>query len=724
MTENDWPGMSPAWPRLVEQAWGALFDLKEKNTGEFRSAISKYDGYGPVEAVASHIATEAILDLCDRGREWARPIDWRKDLSSQLAEPDPISVLQALKEELVYDHEELARIGRSVESDMGAKPLVRVLPTAVAAVAAAHVRARLVDPTPAAKLDPGLLATLLLQARALVSNDWLATMRAHPYAAYQVARGLSLGALLLAGPESKSEHKLVDAELSSLKRAVRDLTERLLARGRIGTVRDGENVALVFCAGILAFDDLDPRYVVEALAAAAVGQSHRGDWPQGRVIGRHVDPDTGGPLVISSQEVGLAFAEAVFYLNRLPGAVDRLPPEVAQALQRSVDYVRESRVPLAAGDPPGLPGLPIVGWDTEHVYGHTQVEAKATAAALRLTVVTRAVAEQERNARALEYFGEDVWSPSDHMPDFLKWEQYMKDNEPDHVNTILPYLNEHFVEKALVKTQQDLRPWVRTESMSAILFGPPGTTKTTIVKSMAQGLEWPLVTLSPGTFIRDGLEHVERRAIEVFAHLRDLVRVVVLFDECDELFRARGGAVDAGNSSNEAIRSISAFMTASMLPKLQDLRDNGQAFFVIATNYFDQIDPAAGRIGRIDRVVGVSWPDQEQRENIIRRQLEDTLSSEALEGEPWPAAITRLAEKTQLYVRGELVELANALADKAQEVGRTERAVHKVIDEQIMDKQTSAIGLGDAEAFQKIAVRRSACHHPGQGEMKELKQLG
>jgi hypothetical protein len=598
-----------------------------------------------------------------------------------------------------------------------------VLPTATAAVAAAHVRARLVAPTPDAEFDRRLVAMLLFQARVLLSDVGLATMRVHPYAAYQVARGLSLSALLLVGQEP-TRGLLVADELASLKRAVRDLTERLLARRRIGAVRDGENVALVFCAGILAFDYLDPRYVVAALAAAACGQSDRGDWPQGRVIGRHTDPDTGGPLVVSSQEVGLAFAEAVFYLNRLPGAGDRLAPEVALALQRSLDYLRESRIPLAGGGPPESPHVPVVGWDTGHVYGHTQVEAKATAAALRLTVVTRAVAEQERNARALEYFGEDVWSPSDHIQPFLKWERYKKENEPDHANPILPYLDEHFVQEGLGREYKDPRPWVRIESMSAILFGPPGTTKTTIVKAMAQGLEWSLVTLSPGTFIRDGLENVERRAIEVFAHLRDLVRVVVLFDECDELFRARGAAGDVGTSGNEAIRSISAFVTASMLPKLQDLRDNGQVFFVIATNYFDQIDPAAKRIGRIDRVVGVSWPDQKQRENIIRGKLEDKLSPEVLKSKPWPAAITRLAEKTPLFVRGELVELANALADMAKRVStKSETVARKVIDDNIMDKQKPAIVREEAEAFQKAAGQRSACHHPGHGEMKELREL-
>jgi hypothetical protein len=633
-------------------------------------------------------------------------------LHQQLLSDDPIAVLEPLPDEIPYARRRLRLLAKRIEDELAVEPLTRLLPFATGTVAATRSRAQLFFKDPRLEIPPRLVATLILQGRLLTDGDNLSTMRVHPHSVFHIARGLWLSALAM-NPERRDELGLINEELDRIKRSSQDLTERLLARCRIGSVRDGETVALVFCAGTLALGPLDPRYVVEALASAANGQSDRGDWSQGRVIAENIDPDTGGRLIISSHEVGLAFAEAIFCLGLVPGVAERLSPEVTAALRQAVDYLRESRVPLVATHPDTPQETPVVGWAPDHIYGRTQIDTRATAAALRLTITTRGVSEQERSVRALAHF-DDVWDPSDHTPDYLVWPDYVEKNEPDSRNPILPYLDKHFVQYARKTRAEDRRPWARTEAMSAILFGPPGTTKTTIVKSMAQGLEWPLVTLSPGTFIRDGLENVERRAIEVFSHLQDLIRVVVLFDECDELFRARRHAQD--NQGNDEMRSISAFMTASMLPKLQDLRDNGQAFFVIVTNYFDQIDSAAKRIGRIDRVVGVSWPDTTQRTQMIRRQLVETAGSEVSARQPVVEAIDALAADTRYFVRGELIELANELAPFTEDLQSSD--VEKTV-EQVRAGKSPSIDKEDCAAFKRDAAERSACHTAMRGELKD-----
>ncbi len=723
MTETTWPKQNQAWRRLVEEAREALESMRSEHG--FRSARSELNGDGPVASISSYMATAAILDLRDRAPQWARPVEELGEaLHKELLTDDPIAVLKGLHEEVSQRSRDRTRsksIAEKLAKEFGSDPLTLVLPVATATVLATRARAQLLFQDKALEPSAELLATLILQSRILLAGDALATMRVHPYAVYKVAHGLWLSTLVL--DASRRDHfAAINEELARVKHAVHGLTERLLARSRIGAVRDGEHVALVFCAGALALAPLDPRYVIEALSAAARGQSARGDWPQGRIVGSHNDPDTGASLEVSSHEVGLAFVEAIFCLGLLPGVVDRITPEVTLALQRAVDYLRESRVPLVKGADKGLQDSSAVGWCSAHIYGQTQIEAKATAAALRLTIGAHGVAEQERSVQALEHF-EDVWNPEDHTPPYLEWATYIKENEPDGGNPILPYLDQNFVQRARDEKAKDRRPWARTQSMSAILFGPPGTTKTTIVKSMAQGLGWPLVTLSPGTFIRDGLENVEKRAIEVFSSLQDLVRVVVLFDECDELFRARrharrDGGTDSDNSGNEGVRSISAFMTASMLPKLQDLRDNGQVFFVIATNYFDQIDSAAKRIGRIDRILGVSWPDERQRANMLKQKLAEDLSPEMLGSEPVIQTIAELSKRTRYFVRGELVELANELSSAPEklEAADNETAVNALADE-IMANKSRTVEDADIDAFRREAEARSACHRPNHGEL-------
>src|SRR5207249_1542158 len=41
--------------------------------------------------------------------------------------------------------------------------------------------------------------------------------------------------------------------------------------------------------------------------------------------------------------------------------------------------------------------------------------------------------------------------------------------------------------------------------MSAIFFGPPGTSKTELTKQISEFLRWPHVTIDPSHFIRNGM---------------------------------------------------------------------------------------------------------------------------------------------------------------------------------------------------------------------------
>lgn len=127
-----------------------------------------------------------------------------------------------------------------------------------------------------------------------------------------------------------------------------------------------------------------------------------------------------------------------------------------------------------------------------------------------------------------------------HAPDWPKWQRWDKyrlESEPEDSVRILDYLDTTIV-KSIAASPQQL-PHSADRNVSLLLFGPPGTAKTTVVKALADGLQWPLVFLSPGNFIERGLEYIEAQAKAVFEMLQRLSRVVILFDECDELFRDR-----------------------------------------------------------------------------------------------------------------------------------------------------------------------------------------
>jgi adenylate kinase family enzyme len=131
-----------------------------------------------------------------------------------------------------------------------------------------------------------------------------------------------------------------------------------------------------------------------------------------------------------------------------------------------------------------------------------------------------------------------------------------------------------------------------------ILYGPPGTSKTTLAEKVAEWLKWDLLKLSPSDFVADGIEKIENKSREIFYHLMKLHKTVIVFDEMDSLFRSR-----------EIIQSSSPgtmleFIVPAFLPKLQELSEYSKkhqiAVFCI-TNYYGNIDNAIKRAGRFDR---------------------------------------------------------------------------------------------------------------------------
>ncbi|MCP4572657.1 MAG: ATP-binding protein [bacterium] len=146
---------------------------------------------------------------------------------------------------------------------------------------------------------------------------------------------------------------------------------------------------------------------------------------------------------------------------------------------------------------------------------------------------------------------------------------------------------------------RELRP-----AKSALLFGPPGTAKTTIARATAQYLGWPMVELSPTHFLDRGLENIYERSRELFHDLMELENVVVLFDEIDALVQKRG--YGDGVPRLDAVRQ---FLTTSMLPKLGRLRSLGRCIFFLATNHRQDFDEAITRPGRFDLLLHVAPPN-------------------------------------------------------------------------------------------------------------------
>jgi hypothetical protein len=99
-------------------------------------------------------------------------------------------------------------------------------------------------------------------------------------------------------------------------------------------------------------------------------------------------------------------------------------------------------------------------------------------------------------------------------------------------------------------------------SYSAILFGPPGTAKTTICTSLAAYLGWDFVTIDTAKFLSSGLEYVASRMTYIFDRLKALEKTIILFDEIEEFCLDR---------ENPNLSMESRLLTTAMLTQVRCL---------------------------------------------------------------------------------------------------------------------------------------------------------
>jgi len=371
--------------------------------------------------------------------------------------------------------------------------------------------------------------------------------------------------------------------------------------------------------------------LVEAAVSAIFGEQliNNGLWAAGQpiFIGRQTmssgqaafNADPGDAFVFAPDMLGhlLKVLPAPFFRPHLAG-LERTLAWVES--HRKVDVVSEA----CESESGQCFGRPLVGWRSNHLSPEGKPLAWCTAQVFRCVVAMQQCVTQLINEDVLAEFGGAPARPADEAA----WVRLLDTDVFPRGRTLKSIVQQRMLEPlALEGSRVATSPLRRFDedpigavaslaSYSAILFGPPGTAKTTIAEAIALRLGWSFLVIDTSAFLADGLTNVAARITYVFDRLCRLDRTVILFDEIEEFCLDR---------ETPGLGMESRMLTTSMLTKINNLRRGRRSVFFVATNRLRAFDAAVTRPGRFDLQLFVGTPNLDARVDRVHSRLETAL---------------------------------------------------------------------------------------------------
>ncbi|MDA4130511.1 MAG: CDC48 family AAA ATPase [Thaumarchaeota archaeon] len=176
-----------------------------------------------------------------------------------------------------------------------------------------------------------------------------------------------------------------------------------------------------------------------------------------------------------------------------------------------------------------------------------------------------------------------------------------------------------------------------------LLYGPSGTGKTLLAKSVATESEANFISVRGPELLSKWVGESERGVREVFRRARQASPCVIFFDEIDALAPVRG----LGGDSMVTERVVSQLLT-----ELDGIQTLNGVVVLAATNRMDMVDPALLRAGRFDKLLYIPPPDKNARKQVLEIQTKQKPISKELD-------LERVAEMMDGFTGADITSVVN-----------------------------------------------------------------
>lgn len=147
-----------------------------------------------------------------------------------------------------------------------------------------------------------------------------------------------------------------------------------------------------------------------------------------------------------------------------------------------------------------------------------------------------------------------------------------------------------------------------TAPTGVLLWGPPGCGKTLLAKAVANESRANFISVKGPELLNKYVGESERAVRQVFVRARSSIPCVIFFDELDALVPKR----------DDALSESSARVVNTLLTELDGLSSREGIYVIAATNRPDIIDPAMLRPGRLETLLFVDLPGEDERVEILQ----------------------------------------------------------------------------------------------------------
>lgn len=191
-----------------------------------------------------------------------------------------------------------------------------------------------------------------------------------------------------------------------------------------------------------------------------------------------------------------------------------------------------------------------------------------------------------------------------------------------------------------------------------LLFGPPGTGKTMLMRALAKELKYNFIEVRCSQILSQWYGESEKNVAEVFANARKNAPTVLFFDEMDSIGKKRNAA---------SLDEVGPRVLSTLLQEMDGASKSKSTVMVVgATNLPGELDPALMRPGRFDKIIYMHLPDPPARLEILKASLKRVPMVEGID-------LTQIVKKTERFsgadMKNIVVEAKRIAAKEATKSG-------------------------------------------------------